>query len=252
MSQTPQPTNEPSILAKFASILTLLGAALYFTGWIYRWSYFSFFQLEVTTLDLPLESFLFVPIQVFMGTLWAFCKTVFVTAIAVSLILLTLRVIQKQKFIPISFKNSILDETIIVIWVLIALFWLARWQGEADAWRDAVNDTSNRPVVTFVAPIGKVGLGRNPDDLLAKPSLPEFRIIGDAGLLDSLRGRETNDTRNQAKPVVWRLLVKHNSQFYLFLALPPKADSKQRPPVLMIQESSNGDQLMILSPQVSK
>ncbi|NEO54179.1 MAG: hypothetical protein F6K54_14470 [Okeania sp. SIO3B5] len=57
------------MFARIASLLTVLGVGLYFTGWIYRWAYFSYFQLEVTTLDLPVESFLIAPIQVFFGNL---------------------------------------------------------------------------------------------------------------------------------------------------------------------------------------
>ena len=61
-------SNQNTILSQFASVVALLGSALYFTGWIYRWSYFGFFQLEVTTLNFPFESFLFVPLQVFLGS----------------------------------------------------------------------------------------------------------------------------------------------------------------------------------------
>ncbi|MEG4857246.1 hypothetical protein QUB75_06105 [Microcoleus sp. K1-B6] len=57
MSQNPPSNPEPSILGTFASILGLLSAALFFTGWIYRWAYFGFFQLEVTTLDLGASQF---------------------------------------------------------------------------------------------------------------------------------------------------------------------------------------------------
>ena len=57
------------MFGRIASLLTVLGVGLYFTGWIYRWAYFSYFQLEVTTLDLPVESFLIAPIQVFFGNL---------------------------------------------------------------------------------------------------------------------------------------------------------------------------------------
>jgi hypothetical protein len=80
----------------------LLGAALYFTGWIYRWRYFGFFQLEVTTLDLPLESFLMVPLQVFFGNNWAIAKTFLAFTIAGFLLLIA------KLFIPemANFVNS--------------------------------------------------------------------------------------------------------------------------------------------------
>ncbi len=57
------------MFGRIASLLTVLGVGLYFTGWIYRWAYYSYFQLEVTTLDLPVESFLIAPIQVFFSNL---------------------------------------------------------------------------------------------------------------------------------------------------------------------------------------
>ncbi|WP_293120164.1 hypothetical protein [Okeania sp. SIO1I7] len=59
------------MFGRIASLLTVLGVGLYFTGWIYRWAYFAYFQLEVTTLDLPFESFLIVPIQVFFGNIYS-------------------------------------------------------------------------------------------------------------------------------------------------------------------------------------
>ena len=67
MSATPEPTPVSNILGNFASVVGLLGAALFFTGWIYRWSYYYFFQLQVTTLDLPVQSFFMVPLQVFLA-----------------------------------------------------------------------------------------------------------------------------------------------------------------------------------------
>ncbi|MEG3844759.1 hypothetical protein QT986_31580, partial [Microcoleus sp. herbarium14] len=81
MLPTPESTPESNILGNFASVFGLLGAALFFTGWIYRWSYFSFFQLEVTTLDLPVESFFMVPLQVFFSG----GKSIFKSAIALLL-----------------------------------------------------------------------------------------------------------------------------------------------------------------------
>ena len=102
MSHNSPSNNEPNILGRFASIVALLGVALYFTGWIYRWRYFGFFQLEVTTLDLPLESFLMVPLQVFFGNNWAIAKTFFAFTIAGFLLLIA------KLFIPemANFVNS--------------------------------------------------------------------------------------------------------------------------------------------------
>ncbi|GAB4294639.1 MAG: hypothetical protein Fur0025_31380 [Oscillatoriaceae cyanobacterium] len=57
----------PNILNQIASLVVVISAVLYFTGWIYRWAYFGFFLLEVTTLDLPNESFFMVPFYLFFG-----------------------------------------------------------------------------------------------------------------------------------------------------------------------------------------
>ncbi len=60
--------NKPEIpLGRLISILSLVGASLFFVGWIYRWAYFSFFQVQITALNLPPQSFLFIPLQVFFG-----------------------------------------------------------------------------------------------------------------------------------------------------------------------------------------
>jgi len=282
VSGTTPPTNEPNILGTFASLVGLLSIALYFTGWIYRWAYFGFFQLEITTLDLPFESFLFVPVQVFLGSFWAVFKTALAVVITVVLIQLTLWGIQlignklagnsyqSQSPVPqgrakpnkeginrivrslpqfntMKFPRSLLKETVIVAWILIILFWFARWQGTVDARRDAVNDTSLLPVVTLVTS-EKSGLGRQLDDLSTNPPLKDFRIIGDKGAFDQLRGRETNDTTEQTNPRVWRLLINRNNQFYVFSALPKNASANERPLVLSVSEK----QLMILSPEATK
>ena len=94
MSPTSQPNQEPNILGKFASVIGLLGAALFFTGWIYRWAYFSFFQLEITTLDLPAQSFLLVPLQVFLGNGWAIVKSAIAIFLTAILIHITLWIVQ--------------------------------------------------------------------------------------------------------------------------------------------------------------
>jgi len=78
------------ILGAFASILGLLGIFLYFTGWIYRWAYFAWFHIELNRLDLPLRSFLFVPIQVFFGDFGVFLRTIVAFVFAAIAIKLTL------------------------------------------------------------------------------------------------------------------------------------------------------------------
>ena len=76
MADSTKPASEVKILGSFAGIVGLLGVALYFSGWIYRWSYYSFFNLEVENLNLSSESFLFVPIQIFCNNLISFFTTI--------------------------------------------------------------------------------------------------------------------------------------------------------------------------------
>ena len=289
MTQAPQPNQEPNILGKFASVVGLLGIALFFAGWIYRWSYFYFFQLEVTNLDFPAQSFLFVPLQIFLGDGWAILRTVFAFLLAVIAIQLTLWLIwiiteafvntfnqfraartsratqRRRSWIgkqldslavftsvqlrSVQFLRSLVNEIVIVSWVLIFIFWLARWQGIADARRDA-GQNSTLPVVALITPEEKFALGRKLDDVFADPSLEKYRIIGDRGLFDDLRGKEDTDISNPKQPRVWRLLLERGGWIYLFQALPPNAKANERPLVLAIQEGEKGH-TVIRSPEVS-
>ncbi|MBW4498448.1 MAG: hypothetical protein KME57_02370 [Scytonema hyalinum WJT4-NPBG1] len=290
MTQAPQPNQEPNILGKFASVVGLLGIALFFAGWIYRWSYFYFFQLEVTNLDFPAQSFLFVPLQIFLGDGWAILRTVFAFLLAVIAIQLTLWLIwiiteafvntfnqfrsartiratqRRRSWIgkqldslavftsvqlrSVQFLRSLVNEIVIVSWVLIFIFWLARWQGFADARRDA-GQNSTLPVVALITPEEKFALGRKLDDVFADPSLEKYRIIGDRGLFDDLRGKEDTDISNPKQPRVWRLLLERGGWIYLFQALPPNAKPNERPLVLAIQQGEKGH-TVIRSPEVSK
>ena len=165
------PPDKPQILGSFTLITGLLGIFCYFTGWIYRWAYFGFFQIEVTSLDFSLESFLFVPLQVFLGSYVAFVKIVLAVAIAIVLIRVTLwllsplskpqvahstsrrersvaegcsllkKIIKWLRSLFATIPQPLGNEVVIVIWLLVVLFWLARIQGTIDARRDAINKT---------------------------------------------------------------------------------------------------------------
>ncbi|MDZ8090229.1 MAG: hypothetical protein RMY16_32465 [Nostoc sp. DedQUE12b] len=287
MTQTPN--QETNILGKFTSVLGLLGAALFFAGWIYRWSYFYFFQLEVNTLDLPAQSFLIVPLQIFLGDGWTICKSAiafFVAAIAIQATLWLIKIVSETvvsasqlllsriisatqhkrswtakrlkslaefssgQLRSVEFLRSLVNEIVIVSWVLIVIFWLARWQGIADARRDA-GQNSTLPVVALITPEEKFAVGRKLDDIFADPSLKGYRIIGDRGLFDDLRGREDNDISNPQQPRVWRLLLERGGWIYLFRALPSNAKPGEIPSVLAIQESEKGH-IIIRSPEASK
>ncbi|ARV59150.1 hypothetical protein BZZ01_11315 [Nostocales cyanobacterium HT-58-2] len=290
MSQAPQLNKEPNILGKFASVVGLLSIALFFAGWIYRWSYFYFFQLEVTNLDFPAQSFLFVPLQIFLGDGKTILRTVFaflLVVIAIQLTLWLIRIITEAfvntfnqflltRVIPatqrkrswfakqlnslatfsslqlrsVEFLRSLVNEIVIVSWVLIVIFWLARVQGLADARRDA-GQNSTLPVVTLITPEDKFALGRKLDDVFADPALKGYRIIGDRGLFDELRGMEDNDTTNPNQPRIWRILLERGGWIYLFQALPPNAKPNERPLVLAVQEGDKGH-ILIRSPEVSQ
>lgn len=292
MSPSSEPTKEPNILGKFASVVGLVGAALFFTGWIYRWSYFYFFQLEITTLDLPAQSFFIVPLQVFLadgGTIAKSAIAFLLTGLAIYLSLWIILILNKvifqgvhavlskilrytektklwllyhpikslvlfneKKINSIEFLRSLVDEIIIVGWVLLMLFHLARDQGIADAQRDA-GANSTLPVVTLVIPENRLALGRKLNDVFDDPSLKNYKIIGDRGLFNKLYTTEETDiVTNPKNPIIWRLLLERGGWIYLFKALPKDAKPDSRPSVLAIQESNLGEQLMIFSPEPSK
>ncbi len=253
MSATPQPTPESNILGNFASVVGLLGAALFFTGWIYRWSYYYFFQIQVTTLDLPVESFFMAPLQVFLAdgpTIFRSAIAILLTAIVIYHSLWLVDSVNKRLFTTINPRivqfsssvrvtrtpwlnrplkswqqfninrynsikllRSLVDEIIIVGWVLLVLFWSAYHQGIADGRRDA-SENSALPAVTLI----------------------------------------TKQDHNSKEPRIWRLLLQRGNWIYLFPAL-TKADQKDpnaRPPVVAVQQSQSGDQLLILSPTPSQ
>ncbi|MDJ0576012.1 MAG: hypothetical protein QNJ65_12700 [Xenococcaceae cyanobacterium MO_234.B1] len=267
MTSSPQNNQELNPLGKLLSLVALLAAALYFTGWVYRWAYFGFFHVEVTALNLPVESFYLAAFRSLIGHPLTILRTIITLSITALVILVTLQLIQKlQRFIvrylgriPLNLTNtqlgslnflySLINELVIVLWTLAALFLLAQWQADGDAFRDAVNETSRLPVVTTVIREENAALGRNLDNPLVNPS--GFRLIGDRNLYDKLLGKELTDTSSPDQPRVWRLLIDREGYFYIFPAL-PKRESKQSVPVLIIYESGNGDQLTILSPEVAE
>ncbi|MEQ8995727.1 MAG: hypothetical protein RID53_04380 [Coleofasciculus sp. B1-GNL1-01] len=291
MVSTPPDPNEPNLFANLTSFVVLLGAGLYFTGWTYRWAYFHFFHIDVSTLNLPIESFYIAAFHALFGSPLAILRTaiaLILTAIAIHLTLwliqnqvtMTLTTLTKRmrsrlldytrrhpnawlakalqslvnfsstQFHSLQFLASVAIEIIIVLWGLTALFWLAQWQADRDAWLDAVNETSTLPIITFVAPKDITPLGRQLNNPLVNPS--GFRIIGDRDLYEQLLGQELTDTSNSEKPIVWRLLIDRNGYFYIFPALPEKRDHTFSPPVVMMYESGDGNQLMILSPPTSQ
>ena len=293
MTASGEPTPESNILGNFASVIGLLGAALFFTGWIYRWSYFDCFQLNVITLDLPVESFFIVPLQVFLGDSWTILKSVIallLTSLAIYHTLWLVNSINKtvtttinrtisrwlsylygtrfrwlyrilksweqfnvNRYNSVKLLRSLVDEIIIVGWVLLVLFWSAYHQGIADARRDA-GENSTLPAVALIAKQDNIALGRKLDDPTLRLAPKGFKAIGDAGLFADLSKRDYTDINNPKEPRVWRLLLERGSWIYLFPALTKEQqkDPNAHPPVIAVQQSQAGDQLLIISPEPSQ
>lgn len=231
--------------------MAILAFFLYFTGWIYRWAYFAFFQLQVTTIDFSIESFFFVPLQVFFGDIQ---KTI-INIIIIALIILVIWLIFSKTAIINRYYSrfsALVKDLILVSGILLILFWIARYQGTVDARRDAIDKTSLLPVVTFATPKNLIPLGRNPDDVSTIPSLQDYKLIGDVKNWENLQLRDTNDSYNPNDRLVWRLLLKNRAWIYLFPGLPANAPLDQRPPILAIAQTGNGDQLLILAPEPGK
>ena len=60
-----------SSLALRAESVGLLAVALFFTGWMYRWHYYTFFQVEPTSLGLSVESTFIAAYAVLFAGPWA-------------------------------------------------------------------------------------------------------------------------------------------------------------------------------------
>ncbi len=254
---TPEQDFNP--LGRLAGFVTLLAIALYFTGWIYRWTYYGFFKIQVTALGLPIESFYLAAFRVLYGNLGILLRTLVIFVILFFIIIISLEgfwrllkvlqvgsLVQRLgRFQQYTSKFSLLfmNELIIVFWILTTLFMLAHHQAIADAWTDVVEESSQLPVVTTVIPETNAALGRALTDPFSDPS--DFRILGDRALYRRILGQEVNETD---PATTWRLLSAHDGYFFVFRTLPQRDDNKSVP-ILKIYESSNGDQLTILSPR---
>jgi hypothetical protein len=68
----------------------------------------------------------------------------------------------------VEFLRSLVNEIVIVSWVLIVIFWLARWQGIADARRDA---GQNSTLICIDTPLPKGCCWRIGDKTLILPKI---------------------------------------------------------------------------------
>ena len=209
----------PKFLVNIASITGLLGISLFYIGWIYRWSYYAYFQLEITTLDFPFQSFLFVPLQVLFGTRHTIANTVIATLLSISFIWLTYNFISfllkfitqlKTRLNPNQETNTnsvsnnpnktvpLQKEVIIIFWVLFILFHLAQTQGLIDARRDVVNENSTLPAVALIGARNNLVLGKS------LPTLDPQQFSFWNHLLISLTGKGFQ--RFEVSKILWQKL----------------------------------------------
>ncbi len=267
-------------LAGFASILGLIAICLFFSGWIYRWAYFSYFSIDVTSQNYTVQSFLMVPLQIYLGSLVNIAKTVLVLVLIPLLSLLSITALHRtyaflgrasslspclihfrQRFFLVDQLDrsslrtyvSLIDELVIVGWVLTLLFWFSQHQALQDARRDAVNATSTLPVVSLVAPRQDNVLGadlrilNDGGDPIADVPLEGSVLIGDRLLARDIR---STTLTNVSDELVWRLLTYGDSSWlYLIRTIPAGSGGEVRPLILAVPNARRG-QMLILSPTI--
>lgn len=277
----------PTLLLNLASAAGLLGAGLFYIGYIYRWSYFGYFQLGVHTLDLPLETFLFVPLQVLFGSPKAIINTIvaifgitilfWISQLIVAFLIWRVLIIcwikernsqigannynssdERKFFKPRpKFKSTrtlpVMQEGIFLLWVLLLTFHIAFDQGQLDARRDAVETTSVLPRITLIGDKNLMILGVDPQTLDREDYFPSALRGEDKqslmGDIDLARAvQEQNLNENQQ---VWRLLLERGGWLYLIRTVPPD-EPDIYPLIVAVAKSSVGKQMMILSPHPPK
>ena len=139
--------------------------------------------------------------------------------------------------------GSLVEELVIVFWLLLLLYGLAGSQGLADARRDAVDETSTLPLITIAMPGKEAVIGRDPDQLLINPT--GVRLFGSRDRYDTLLGAELNPASGGHR---WRLLSDAGGQLLVFPSLPAAEVGGKAPPVLIFPDGGKGDRLIILSP----
>ncbi|NEP85939.1 MAG: hypothetical protein F6K18_03400 [Okeania sp. SIO2C2] len=113
-----------------------------------------------------------------------------------------------------KYDKVLINEIVIVTWLLTALFFLGQSQGKIDAIRDSRNETSFLPVVTLITPENRLPLGRKVDDTGDDPNVGSFRVIGDLELYKELLQQDYNNKTDPNYPqVVWRLLIDRDGQY---------------------------------------
>ena len=255
-------TNAPP-LARLVGSTGLLAAALLFTGWIYRWHYYPFFQVEPTSLGLAVESTSFAAFSLLFGSpvaMGRFLAALALALVGIGLSFRALRVARRRlgpglarpvrrlglgssQLQQLRLLAFLVEEMVIVLWLLLVLYGLAARQGQADARRDSIDETSTLPLITLAMPGKDAVIGRDPDQLLVNPS--GVRLLGNRDRYDALLGTELNPA---SRGLRWRLLSDAGGQLRVIPSLPAAAAAGKVPPVLVFADGGKGDRLMILSP----
>jgi hypothetical protein len=168
MADLPPPANP---LGTLAGSVGLLAIALVFSGTIYRWHYYTFFQVDPTHLGFSVESTSLAAFALLFRGPLAVARTLGALVFALAGILLTFQGIRAgrvwlaprlRRWWPrastalsrgqrreLRRLGALLQDLVIGLWVVLVLHQLAAWQGVADARRDAVTETSTLPLVTL-------------------------------------------------------------------------------------------------------
>lgn len=257
------PNDPVAPLGKLAGSIGLVAIALLFTGWIYRWHYFTSFQVDPTSLGFPIESISITAFSLLFRSPWSILRFINGLALAFAGIVVTFRAIrfcsgwllplfmkiqqrmdlrgeQRQQ---LSLLTSLANELVIVLWLLLVLYGLAASQGLYDARRDAVDETSTLPLITIAMPGAQSVIGRDPDQMLVNPS--GVRLFGSRERYDALIGDELNSDSGRRR---WRLLSDAGDRLLVIPSLPSAQIGGKVPPVLIFPDGGKGDRLIILSP----
>jgi hypothetical protein len=281
VTATPPNSTNPNPLGAFAGLVTVLTIFLFFTGWVYRWAYFGFFEIELNSLNFSAQSFLLVPIQLILGDIGKLGLAILATFVVIKATLWAVQsfpsktspgsdqskrnqflkgvhqfpLLQGVRWLTNVFPQPLQQELVIVVWVLIALFYLAQNQGREDALRDAVDKSTTRPIITLISPSDKFALGAILNEKMLfggkkstdyAPLKENLRIFGDVNQFNMLYGKGINRTdSNNSPPVAWRLLIESGNWLYIFQTL--QKPSGLHPLVLAVNTGDGRVQLIILS-----
>lgn len=107
MAAEPGSDKSPRVLGGVASILSLLGITLFFSGWIDRWAYFASYSLNLNDQSFTVQSYGIVPIQIDLGTPLNLLKTVLLLWLLPLLITTTLAVLSRLAALLAALPNRL-------------------------------------------------------------------------------------------------------------------------------------------------